>query len=84
MNGEADDVAEIYLGIHFNHSVSGGWVVDVSVCACLRERGPARRRRCRWDSVTERPLPLQVHPLDASDPRSLVIVLWKCHRETAS
>lgn len=64
MGGEADNVTEINLGIHFNHSVAGSRVGDVIADACLRERCPAGKRCSRSGRMKEKLLRLQVHPSD--------------------
>ena len=68
MGGEADNVTEINLGTHFNHSVRwGSWVGDVNAGPCLREQRPAGRRwSCGSGRTKERLLRLQVYPLDVS------------------
>lgn len=65
MDREADNVTEINLGIHFNHSVAGSWVGEVNVDPCLRKRCPAGRRWSWSGMMTEKLLLLQVYPLDA-------------------
>lgn len=61
MGGEADNVTEIDLGIHFNHSVAGSWVGDVNADPWLRERCPAGRQWSWSGRMKEKSLRLQVH-----------------------
>lgn len=64
MGGEADNVTEIDLGIHFNHSVAGSWVGDVNADPCLRARRPVGKQWSWSGRMKEELLRLQVYPLD--------------------